>query len=213
MIAQPRPTHFGLLDARAPQTLAGEPPVVKSITKDPYYQKLKAEVEAATTLYDRLKLLRVSEGYYQATDSEPHVRKILARIQIDDACDAANLPADVSCILNAALTGIPDDTQYGFLVPEGATVQSPQICDTQMTIEEAVEAFGKVYTHAADLIATGIYAAVPARYEAYKKHLFTRFRERVILSLDPIHNPFLNKALTYGAAALIAWFVIRRGAK
>lgn len=193
--------------------LAGnDPPVNTSVTKTPEYQAYKAKVDAATTLATKLAALSVADGFYNPTDPETipadiKARRVLTQNLIGDTCAALADGQDVACVLVAALNGVPDKTQYSFAVPTGANVQD--LCTTQMTIEQALTALGKIDPDAAGVIAKGIYTAVPAKYADYKDWLWGRFKDRFTKNLNPLTNPLTSPLLIGLLAGVGALLLIR----
>lgn len=171
-----------------------DPPVVSSVTKTPEYQAYKAKVDAAATLSDKFKVLGVDGGFYDPDAPNPSVdlraRRVLTQGLITDACVALADGQDVACVLVNALNGVPDNTQYSFLVPTGANVQD--ICTTKMTIDDALTALAKIDKGATSIVAKGIYTAVPAKYADYKNWLWGRFKDRFVENLNPLNNPLTS---------------------
>lgn len=188
-------------------------PVVKSITKTPEYQAYKAKVDAAGTLSEKLKAIAADKGFYTSVEPVPddlRSRRVLATNLLADACASSPDAQDISCVLSAALNGVPDKKEYGFLVPTGANVQD--LCTTKMTIEEALEGLAKIDKGAASVIAKGVQEAVPAKYGDYKKWLGDRFLNRFSDIANPLTNP-LTSPLLVGALAFAAALVLIRISK
>jgi len=182
------------------------------ISKDPQFIALKDKVDAAATVADKLTLLDVKKGLYNPfAPSQPNkslrIRTVLTRIVIGDAAEKANLHTDVECVLNEALAGTPDDSYYGIAVPEGASIQRPELCATKMNIEKALREFQKPYPKAVQSIAEGIAAAVPAKYADYKSRLLNNFKSRVAENLNPFANPS-TKYASYIALGVVGLFVL-----
>jgi len=197
--------------------LAGnDPPVNTSVTKTPEYQAYKAKVDAATTLTTKLAVLAVADGFYNPTDPDTipadlKARRVLTQNLIGDTCAALADGQDVACVLVVALNGVPDKTQYSFAVPTGANVQD--LCTTQMTIDQALNALGKIDPDAAGVIAKGIYTAVPAKYADYKDWLWGRFKDRFTANLNPLENPLtspLVKGVLIGLGLYLAISLLKK---
>lgn len=190
------------------------PKKVSSLSKDPQFVSLKAKVDAAATVADKLKLLDVTKGLYNPfapsnPDKNLRIRTVLTILVLADAAEKAGLHPDVECVLRTALAGVPDESYYGMLVPTGAAIQKPEICATKMTIEQALEAFKKHYPQATAYIAQGIAAAVPAKYKDYKAMLIGNFKKRFTENLNPFENPF-TKYASYIALGAVGLFILSR---
>lgn len=205
---------YAQLNGHGPSLAFGHKKVSSMISKDPQFIALRAKVDAAATVADKLEVLDVKKGLYNPfapanPDKALRIRTVLTRIVIEDAAEKAGLHTDVECVLNAALSGVPDSFYYGVVVPEGASVQRPEICDTKMNIEEALREFQKPYPKAAEAIAQGIAAAVPAKYSDYKNMLINNFKKRFTENLNPFENPF-TKYASYIALGAVGLFILSR---
>jgi len=184
------------------------------LSKNPQFIALKTKVDAAATVADKLEVLDVKKGLYNPfapanPDKNLQIRRILTIWVLDEAAEKAGLHPDVECVLRNALAGVPDESYYGMLVPTGASVQRPEICDTKMNIEEALREFQKPYPKAAEAIAQGIAAAVPAKYSDYKNMLINNFKKRFTENLNPFENPF-TKYASYIALGAVGLFILSR---
>lgn len=188
--------------------LAGNPPKVESVKNLPEYKAYKEKVDKAPLLADKLRAVGADKGFFNPDDPDVpddlRARRMLALLLLGEALKAQP-DSDAQCVLSAALNGSPDASYYGLLLPSGANVQD--LCSTKMTVEQALEALKKVNPPAASVVAEGIHAAVPAKYEAYKNFLWGRFKERFTLAVDPFENPLtkgLFTGLLIGGALLLA---------
>lgn len=189
-------------------------PKVTPISKDPVFISLKNKVESFPTLEGKLKALNVQYGLYNQyapaqPDKKLRARTVLLTMVLEDAAKAAKLSPDVECVLRNALQGVPDDADYGVLIPTGAAIQKPEVCDTSMTTFQALEAFEKPYPKATSLIATGIATAVPAKYGDYKALLAKTFKSKFIKTVNPFTNP-VTKYPLYIALGLVGVYLVSR---
>lgn len=170
-------------------TLAGK------LSDSATYKGYKAKVDAAPTLVEKLKAIKVDQGMYDESGvSEDAIsRSVLFKLIIDVPLEPVPDGVDVECVLKAALAGTPDSSYYGILIPTGANVQD--VCATKMTIEQALDELAKVDKEAAEIVAQGIYTAVPAKYDAYKAKLATNFKGRFFKNLNPLQNPVTQPLL------------------
>lgn len=170
-------------------TLAGK------LTDSATYKGYKAKVDAAPTLVEKLKAIKADQGMYDESgvSEDARSRSVLFELIIEGPLEALPNGADVECVLKAALNGAPDSSYYGVLVPTGANVQD--LCTTDMTIEQALDALAKVDKQAAAVVASGVQTAVPAAYSDYKGMLATKFKDRFFKNLNPLQNPVTQPLL------------------
>lgn len=188
-------------------TLAGK------LTDSATYKGYKAKVDAAPTLVEKLKAIKADQGMYDESgvSEDARSRSVLFELIIEGPLEALPNGADVECVLKAALNGAPDSSYYGVLVPTGANVQD--LCTTDMTIEQALDALAKVDKQAAAVVASGVQTAVPAKYSDYKKWITGRFKDRFASYANPLTNPLTSPLLVGTLAFAAAMLLIRYSKK
>lgn len=197
--------------------LAGKAQVPK-ISDQPEYIAWKAKVDAAPTLAAKLAALGTQDGFYSADPTNPtmdtQARVVLARIALEDALIGVANGQDVANVLTAALQGVPDNKDYGILVPTGANIQD--LCGTTLDIEGAMDVLAHVDADAGKVVGLGIGAAVPAKFGDYKALLAANFKKRFGEVVSGVAGAVANSlspilvAAGVGLALVVAFKVMGR---
>ena len=188
--------------------LAGNAPVVGKMSSDPEFKALKAKADAQPTLPGKLGVVNVEAGFWAPGfkgDKDWQRKTVLTRLILEDA-----LPdnPDAVCVLHASLLGAIDESEgYGYTVPNGAMIQ--ETCDTDLSLDEAVEALKAVDPVAARMVAMGAVRAGASQKKDYGDRLYKLFKSRFVEWANPFTNPLWGGAVQTAAVVGVAYLAWR----